>query len=393
MMETGSMLAGHGSKSLTLKALVVDDELGMRLAVERVLSGYRVFAPEWGFEVGFEVDSAETGEEALEKIAATNPDLLLLDLKLPRASGLDVLSRVMEDERDMLTIMITAYASIETAVSATRRGAFDLLPKPFSPNELKASVYKAAKHLLVSRRARELEKERRLFRYQMISMVAHELKSPIAAVEQYLCILGDGTLEDDPARAKELVERSVARIRGMRKLILDLLDVTGIECGRYPRDPREQDLVPIVREALESFREEAEKRGIKLELSAPDELVFQADRREIETIARNLVSNAVKYNVDGGRVEASMQEQDDRMVLTVSDSGLGMTPEESSGLFQDFYRVKNDRTREIEGTGLGLSIVSRLSSLYGGKVEVKSTPGQGSSFTVTLFKGAQNARA
>jgi DNA-binding NtrC family response regulator len=107
--------------------LVTDDELGMRLGVTRTLRDFLVRVPDVGSEVNFTVEQAESGERALEIIGQGPPDILLLDHKMPGISGLDVLDQIHDLQTDMLTIMITAYASIETAVTATKRGAYDFL--------------------------------------------------------------------------------------------------------------------------------------------------------------------------------------------------------------------------------------------------------------------------
>jgi len=156
-----------------LRILVVDDELGMRLGVERALRNFAVQLIDVNGEVSFEVESVDCGEIALEKIKASPPDILLLDHKLPGISGLDVLHELAEAKSEVLTIMITAYASLDTAITATKRGAFDFLAKPFTPEEVKAAVRKATKHLMLQRQARRLAEEKRQVRFQFISVLGH----------------------------------------------------------------------------------------------------------------------------------------------------------------------------------------------------------------------------
>ena len=146
----------------TLRILVVDDEAGMRLAVTRALRDCRVALPELDVEVAFAVDAAESGEEALERIAHAPPDLLLLDHKMPGLSGLEVLDELAKRHLDLLVVMITAYATIETAVTATQRGAFDFLAKPFTPDELRGVLTKASSRLLLARQARRLADEKKI---------------------------------------------------------------------------------------------------------------------------------------------------------------------------------------------------------------------------------------
>lgn len=369
----------------TLRVLVVDDETGMRLAVARVLGTYSVrLGDADDAAVNFSVETAETGEQALEVMSTTPPDLLLLDMKLPGMSGLDVLREVNERKYHTLTVMITAYATLETAIEATKRGAHDFLPKPFTPEDLRVTVRRAVRHYLVEREARRLADDKRQVRFQFISVLGHELKAPLAAVEGFLQILKDGTAGSDPAVVARIVDRALARTEGMRKLIVDLLNLTRIESGRKRRELGPADLREAAAEAIETAMPAAAPRGITITLHAPDNAALVADRGELDIILNNLVSNAVKYNRDGGRVDVRIEPDGGGWTVAVTDTGVGLAPEDSARLFGEFVRIKNDRTRHIPGTGLGLSIVKKLAGLYGGDVSVQSTLGEGSTFRVTL---------
>lgn len=371
----------------TFKVLVIDDEPGMRAGAERVLRKLAVPLPDQETEVGFEVATAASGEEGLELIAASAPDILLLDHKLPGIQGLDLLDLVTRDHPSVLTVMVTAYASIETAISATRRGAFDFLAKPFTPDELRSVVHKASKHLVLQRRAEALAREKRQVRFQFISVLAHELKAPIAAVEGYVRLLQGGVVPQGTPGYDQAVQRSLERLEGMRKLILDLLDLTRIESGQARRELVAVDLAQAAQRAADAMLPFAALRGIAVEVVVEPGTAMTADPAELDMILGNLMTNAVKYNRDGGRVELRAAIEDGRAVLSVTDTGIGMTEEEAARLFGEFVRIKNDRTRSIPGTGLGLSIVKKLAALYGGEVRVESEPGEGSTFTVMLDAG------
>ncbi len=373
----------------TLRVLVVDDEPGMRLGMKRTLERYRLPMPELGEEAGFTVEEAGAAEDALEVIRAAPPDLMLLDYKLPGMNGLELLEQVGEPAEKFLTIMMTAYASLDTAVTAIKRGAHDFLAKPFTPAELKSTVRKAAEGVIHARKARELAEERRRVRFEFISVVAHELKAPLAAIEGYLGIIRDRAAGEDLASYDHMIERSMVRTEQMRKLILDLLDLTRIESGRKKRTLETIDLRRPAEASIETVAPAADERDITVQLDAEGPVEIEADRGEMEIIFNNLVSNAVKYNRDGGRVEVTLARKDGQAVVTVSDTGIGMTEEESDKLFNDFVRIKNAKTRGTVGSGLGLSIVKKLTAMYGGAVHVDSTPDVGSTFTVTLNHDAR----
>jgi len=367
-----------------LNVLVCDDEPGMRSGLIRSLSRYSFSMPEVEGEVSFSVDEADTAEAALERIDAAQPDILFLDYKLPGMSGLDLLEKLGERTDDILTIMITAYASIETAVVATKRGAYDFLVKPFTPVEMKQVIRKAAGRLILTRQAKRLAEERKRVRFEFIRVLGHELKAPLNAVEGYLNILESEGLGPIPEGYHEMVGRSLTRLQGMRKLIADLLDMTRIESGEKKREVSELNLSEITGQVIETMLPDAQARDITIELHTHGSTTMVGDRSELEMLLNNLVSNAVKYNRDGGRVDVKLSRKDTDMAIEVSDTGIGMSEEEVQRLFGEFVRIKNKKTRDILGSGLGLSIVKKIISLYDGEVRVTSEPDVGSTFTVRL---------
>lgn len=367
-----------------LHVLVVDDEFGMRQGAERALRGFALDLPDINGEVRFAVRTAANGEELEEKLAEGQTDILLLDHKLPDITGLEILDSISRRSLELLTIMITAYASLETAVAATRRGAYDFLAKPFTPEELRGAVRKAARHLILQRKARRLAEEKRQVRFQFTSVLAHEMKAPLAAIEGYLQMIRERAVGEGLEAYDRMIDRCLLRAEGMRKLIAGLLDLTAIESGQRQRTFGTVDLAEVARHAVENMKAEAQQRDIRLDLDVPDGLCVEADRTEMEMVFNNLISNAVKYNRDHGHVRVSASAADEMISLQVEDTGIGMTPEETNRLFNDFGRIKNEKTRQILGSGLGLSTVKKLVTLYGGEATVRSQPDVGSTFSVTL---------
>ena len=374
----------------TLNIVVCDDEYGMRRGAERILQQLKLNLPDINGEVQFAVRTAGSGKELDERLASGPADILLLDHILPDTNGLDILDRMSPQSLDMLIIMITAYASLETAVTATRRGAYDFLAKPFTPEELRGAVRKAARHLILQRQARRLAEEKRQVRFQFISVLAHEMKAPIAAIEGYLQMIRDRALGDGLPSYDRMVDRSLIRIDGMRKLIGDLLDLTAIESGQRQRTLVTVDISEAARQAVENMKGEAERRDIRIDMDVPAGLSLEADKTEIEMIFNNLVSNAVKYNRDHGSVSVSAGMSGDELCVQVQDTGIGMTPEECQRLFKDFSRIKNEKTRHILGSGLGLATLKKLATIYNGDIVVKSEPDVGSTFTVTLHPASKD---
>jgi signal transduction histidine kinase len=181
-----------------------------------------------------------------------------------------------------------------------------------------------------------------------------------------------------------MIERSVARIGGMRKLVLDLLDLTRLESGKKKRTIAPLDLVKAAGLALDAVTALAAQKKVTLELKAGPELFFNADQGEIDILFSNLLTNAVKYNTDGGRAVLELERRAaGGVTVRCSDTGIGMTEEERARLFGEFVRI-NEHTRSIDGSGLGLSILKKIVDLYGGEVSVSSKYGEGSSFELRL---------
>jgi signal transduction histidine kinase len=265
-------------------------------------------------------------------------------------------------------------------VQATKLGGFDFLAKPFSPEELRYTVRKATDQLIISREARRLAEEQRQVRFNFISVLSHELKAPLNAIEGYLKILQG----DEPPERRQMIDRSLLRLDGMRKLIFDLLDLTRIESGQKARSFGAVDVVALANRTIELFSAEAAERNIGITLRAPEPVEMMADPSEVEIVLNNLVSNAVKYNREGGSVTVALERKNDQVKIQVADTGIGLTPEEAAKLFSEFVRIKNEDTFKVLGSGLGLSTVRKLAQLYGGDATVKSERGKGSIFTVTL---------
>jgi signal transduction histidine kinase len=367
-----------------LKILVVDDEPGIRSGVSRILRNFRVTYPFMDDDFTYLMREAGSGEEGIEIIEEWVPDILLLDNKLPGIQGVEVLEYVRNRNYDMVVAMITSYASLDVAVRATRNGASDFIPKPFTPQELKSSIENISKQLYLRRITSRMKQEGKKIRYQFLSVLSHELKSPLNAIEGYLKIMyekGEGESIDNYI---PMIERSIKRIQGMRNLILDLLDFTKIRFEIREDKVKEVKLGEICENALGTIQPYAIQKDVELHKEVRSEITMMADPDDLEMICNNLLSNAVKYNRDGGRVDIVMDSDDRNAVISVSDTGIGMSEEEMGMLFNEFVRIRNEQTKNILGSGLGLSIVKKVVELYKGSIDVDSRPGEGSTFTVRL---------
>ena len=367
-----------------LKILVVDDEPGIRSGVTRILKNFHVTYPFMEEDYTFEVLEAATGEEGIEILEREMPDIMLLDNKLPGIQGVEVLEYVKRKNYEIVVAMITSYASIDVAIRATRYGATDFIPKPFTPQELKSSIENITKQQYLRRITHRLKEEGKKIRFQFLSVISHELKAPLNAIEGYLRMMQEkqaGELIDDYAIP---IDRSLQRIQGMRNLIMDLLDFTKIRLERREEKMQEVDLREIASNAIVTVQPYAIQKDITINLTVNCNSIVIADPDDMEIIFNNMLSNSVKYNVDKGFVEITINGCEENVSVVFTDTGIGIKESDMDKLFDEFVRIKNDKTRDITGSGLGLSIVRKVVDLYNGTIGVESTPDIGSTFTVKL---------
>lgn len=365
-----------------LNLLVVDDEPGIRSGVTRILDNFSVSYPFMDEDFEFEVQEAASGEQAIELLDNYKFDIVLLDNKLPGMQGIEVLEYINREQMDVVVVMITSYASLDLAVKATKSGAFDFVPKPFTPKELRASVETIAKQLFLRRMTQKMQQEGKQIRFQFLSVLSHELKSPLNAVEGYLNMMKDKKAGEQISQYEEMIDRALFRIQSMRNLILDMLDFTKIESGRKQRNIRMLNLCEITRQCIDALQPLSIQRDIDIYLNCNEKVMLKADKQEIEIILNNLLSNAIKYNKTGGRVDVFLQKEKNHISLNVSDTGIGMEEEDKERLFEDFVRIKSEQTKHISGSGLGLSIVKKIADMYQAQIIVESKANKGSSFMI-----------
>lgn len=367
-----------------LKILVVDDEPGIRSGVHRILGNFHVTYPFMDEDYTFIILEAATGEEGIEIIDREMPDILLLDNKLPGIQGVEVLEYVRKKNYDIVVAMITSYASIDVAVKAHNDGAIDFIPKPFTPQELKASIEQITKQQYLRRITHKLKVEGRKVRFQFLSVLSHEMKAPLNAIEGYLKMMQERQMGDSLDEYSSAIERSLQRIDSMRHLIMDLLDFTKVSFERHVEKMQNVNLKELVSMAVVTVSPYAIHKDIQFVTEVRGCETIWADPNDFEIIMNNLVSNAVKYNKPGGTVTVTLDCNDSEFTLSVADTGIGMNNDEREMLFEEFSRIKNDKTRNISGSGLGLSIVKKVVELYHGVINVESAPDKGSTFTVII---------
>jgi two-component system phosphate regulon sensor histidine kinase PhoR len=220
---------------------------------------------------------------------------------------------------------------------------------------------------------------------RFVSMVAHELKSPLSAIINYLNVILTGMFDDNPLKVREMLERCKVRGEALLDLVRDLLYINSREVGKVERTIEPLELKAVLSSQLEFFKVQADKRAIGLLLDAPaGPCMVNADRGDLDRIFMNLISNGIKYNREHGSLTVRVSAAGPAWEIAFVDTGIGMSDAEQAGVFQEFYRVKNHKTSGITGTGLGLATVRRVLAGYNGRALLQSRPDAGSTFTVTF---------
>ena len=365
----------------TGRVFVIDDDDIMLLSCRRILE-----------KAGYQVETFSSGLDGIRRIEAVRPELLLVDLKMPELDGLQVIERVRSVDPDVVIAVITGYATISTAVDAMKAGAYDFLPKPFTPDELRLIVNRGHERWRLAMESRRLRREKEEAERRFITFVSHQLKSPLVAAKQYLDVLLFTSKGDMTPKTQEWLTRAQARLDEMLNLIHDWLELARIERGTPCEPGVASDLGEVVTEVVEAAGPQAQAAGVTLGAEIASEVgAVRGDRVSLGTIVSNLVGNAIKYNRVGGRVNVRIARDGERAVLEVSDTGIGIPEESLPDLFREFYRVKSERTRDIPGTGLGLAICKRLVTDLGGAIEAHSRTDEGTTFVVRLPISAEAA--
>lgn len=362
-----------GSKA---QILVIDDEEVVRNSCTKVLT-----------EEGYIVKTAENGESGLSLFNEFHPDLVLIDLKMPGKSGMEVLEEIENTDPDVVKTVITGYATISSAVDAMKRGAYDFIPKPFTPDELCLIVARGLekRRLLLEKKALRLGQEK--IRRNMISLVSHELRAPLAATVQYLEVILSGMAGEISPEAKDMVDRSNVRLREMLELIRKWLNLATFDPVKMAENFEDVNLYKVALESVNFLKPLAREKKVKLRVDAPKGLSpIKGSRIALEEIFNNLIGNAIKYNKEGGRVKVRFSEEDHEILVEVSDNGIGMDAEHLPRIFDEFYRVDGRRKAPVQGSGLGLSIVKTMADTHGGSIDVKSLSDEGTTFRVRLPK-------
>lgn len=355
------------------RILIIDDEEIVLDSCLAVLEGR-----------GYEIVTAPDGTEGLEVAREFAPDLVLVDLMMPGISGFEVLEGLKGIDPTIVAIVITGYSTVESAVEAMKKGAFDFLPKPFTPDELRMIAQRGLERRRLLLEAIALRREKEMLQQNFAAIVSHELRSPLSAVQQNLFVLSaelESALNDSQ---KGRFERIQTRIADLLKMIQGWLRAVSVPEGKLGGSFAPVSVRSAIAQAIESVQTHATRKDISITDLAPETLPPVLGDETILTEALvNLLGNAVKYTHAGGKVTVSAGVEADQVVVSVADTGVGISSQDVPFVFDAFYRGKVGPDAEA-GCGLGLALTRRIIEAHHGTISVESEIGKGTTFTVRL---------
>ena len=312
------------------------------------------------------------------------PDLVLLDLHMPQPDGLEILRRIRE-ARSRLgflpVVVLTGDIGQVARNNALDLGADDFLTKPLDRQEVVLRV----RNLLSTRRLHvELARAYR-HKSEFLASMSHELRTQLSSVIGFSELLMSDTADRfDEARRQRFLAQINSSGRYLLDLTSDILDLAKIEAGQTVLQIDNLVIVDVVRSVLSTMEPQAAKKAIHLEADSADAGQVPADLGKLKQMLFNLVSNAVKFTPEGGRVTIGARRLAGAVEISVSDTGIGIAESDRERLFDEFRQVDSDIAREHRGTGLGLALTKRFVELHGGQIRLASELGKGSTFTLSL---------
>ncbi len=355
------------------KVLIIDDEEIVLDSCTEILAGGDC-----------DIATATDGTLGVRRVQEFQPDLVFVDLKMPGISGLEALEQIHSIDPTIVTIVITGYATVSSAVEAMKQGAYDFLPKPFTPDEFRLITHRGLEKRRLVLDTIALRREKELLRENFAAIVSHELKSPLGAVQQNLFTLveelSDTVTEDQLRRLK----RMKSRIADLVDLIHTWLRAISVDIETIKENFEPVSVTSVISKAVESIEPHAVRKAIEVvpSLEEPLSPVFGDEGTLTEALV-NLGNNAVKYSHMGSEVLIKAKEEDGYVVISVSDTGVGISEEELPYIFDDFYRAKSGK-EAAGGAGLGLAICRRIIETHDGSITAESELGKGSTFVIRL---------
>ena len=378
--------------SLSASILVTDDNIGTLKTLSTGLE-----------DIGYRVTTAASGREALVLISRQPFNIVIVDIKLPDISGLEILETVKELNPEAAVIMITGHASIETAVGAINEGAYAYILKPVAMNGLENIINNALREQRLLAENRELveslqQSNKRLeeanraleqvsqAKSDFMAKMSHELRTPLNSIIGFSEVLLNESSPPEPETQEEFLNYIHISAKHLLDLINSILDLSKVESGKMTLEPGEFDIAALVEDVRTTVLPmlATKKQILEVEVDSGIPSIF-ADEPKMRQIFLDLISNAHKFTPRRGKIKIAYRlESPHQLHCSVIDNGIGISPQDQQRIFEDFGQVQRGSNARGQGAGLGLSIAKRLVELHGGNIWVISEVDCGSTFIFSI---------
>jgi len=368
--------------------LVVDDEEPVRDIVSKLVK-----------HIGYPVIEAANGKEALDLLTKERVTILITDIRMPEMDGFELMKTVRAEFPDLHIICMTGHGGAYSYTDVVSFGATDYITKPFTIDEMSAKLNRVLreKKLIEDLKEKKIElelanaelKQLDKLKSTFISSASHELRTPLTVIKEFISLMLDGhggTLTEDQREYLTIAHKNILRLTN---LIETLLDFSRIESGKGLKLKFEPiRLNGVVEEALMTLSQRLEDKGISFENRLdPDTPMILGDRNRLVEVLINLIGNGIKFTPPGGKIAVDskgLTERRDYLKVVVSDTGVGISPDDLPKVFDRFYQGQRTQERMISGTGLGLAITKEIIEGHRGTITAESKPGSGAVFVFTL---------
>lgn len=359
------------------RILIVEDEYLIALDLKMTL-----------IKLGFTVTAiVASGENAIEYAKTENPDLILMDINLEtKMDGVDAATEIYSKFRIPI-IFVTAYSDSKLIDRAKKAGSFGYMLKPYNQEELYAMIEmvldkaKVEKELEISRQKLE---EEIVSKDKFFSIISHDLKNPLSVIMSTVDFLDVEYDYFSDKERKELIKLIKNSAKNTYDLLEGLLNWSRARLGSFQYNPQKTDLFVVLLKVLQLFKESASLKKISLVNNFKMDLFITSDENMLELILRNLISNAIKFSPIGSNVIIDTKSNNNEIVVSISDSGIGISEEDQQKLFKIGVHHTSVGTNNEPGTGLGLILCKELVEKHNGKIWVESELGKGSKFMFSL---------
>ena len=338
---------------------------------------------------GYQIALSLNADDARNILEENQIDLILLDVMMPGTDGFTLCRQLKEDNRlkEIPVIFLTAKTETSDLVEGFNSGGVDYITKPFQKEELIARVNN---HVALANAKNEILKQaeqiRRINRTKdrLYSVIAHDIKSPFANISMLISTLAEGYIDAGSEEYEEILQNINSSTQETYALLLNLLQWTRSQTGDLEIAPEPISVEALVANTFRFLDPQAGKKEIKLEKSVQDGLIIEADQNMMKSVLQNLVNNAIKFTKPGGRIAINAAEKDHKIVINITDDGIGISDANMKKLFVDEGQVTTRGTNDEKGSGLGLLLVKEFVQRNGGITSVKSKEGEGTTFTLTF---------